>query len=117
MGKEEASVEDVMAYLDHIYCGHISIETSQLPTLEEREWFAKRFEELKQEAFTPEEKKHLCKLMLESQVLCSLLLDCNSSWSLSWILYYSGHDSCRKRTITVLKGFDSGQEEEVQGFA
>lgn len=78
MGKEEASVEDVMAYLDHIYCGHISIETSQLPTLEEREWFAKRFEELKQEAFTPEEKKHLCKLMLESQVLCPLLLDCNS---------------------------------------
>nr|XP_021386731.2 probable 2-oxoglutarate dehydrogenase E1 component DHKTD1, mitochondrial [Lonchura striata domestica] len=67
MGKKEASVKDVMAYLDHIYCGHISIETSQLPTLEEREWFAKRFEELKQEAFTPEEKKHLCKLMLESQ--------------------------------------------------
>ncbi|KAM6094741.1 2-oxoadipate dehydrogenase complex component E1 isoform 2-T2 [Chlamydotis macqueenii] len=67
MGKEEASLEDVLAYLDHIYCGHISIETSQLPTLEEREWFAKRFEELKQEAFTPEEKKHLCKLLLESQ--------------------------------------------------
>lgn len=77
MEKEEASLEDVLAYLDHIYCGHISIETSQLPTLEEREWFAKRFEELKQEAFTPEEKKHLCKLMLESQVPCSLLLHCN----------------------------------------
>lgn len=74
MGKEEASLEDVLAYLEHIYCGHISIETSQLPTLEEREWFARRFEELKQEAFTPEEKKHLCKLMLESQVL---LMDCN----------------------------------------
>lgn len=73
MGKEEASLEDVLAYLDHIYCGHISIETSQLSTLEEREWFAKRFEELKQEIFTPEEKKHLCKLMLESQVPCSLL--------------------------------------------
>lgn len=83
MGKEEASLEDVLAYLDHIYCGHISIETSQLPTLEEREWFAKRFEELKQEAFTPEEKKHLCKLMLESQVLCSLLLDCNGVVELS----------------------------------
>ncbi|NWX01280.1 DHTK1 dehydrogenase, partial [Caloenas nicobarica] len=67
MGKEEASLEDVLSYLDHIYCGHISIETSQLSTLEEREWFAKRFEELKQETFTPEEKKHLCKLMLESQ--------------------------------------------------
>lgn len=70
MGKEEASLEDVLAYLDHIYCGHISIETGQLPTSEERKWFAKRFEELKQEAFTTEEKKHLCKLMLESQVLC-----------------------------------------------
>ncbi|XP_067155622.1 2-oxoadipate dehydrogenase complex component E1 [Apteryx mantelli] len=67
MGKEEASLEDVLTYLDHIYCGHISIETSQLPTLEERKWFAKRFEELKQEAFTTEEKKHLSKLMLESQ--------------------------------------------------
>uniref|UniRef100_A0A8C8RNY5 2-oxoadipate dehydrogenase complex component E1 n=1 Tax=Pelusios castaneus TaxID=367368 RepID=A0A8C8RNY5_9SAUR len=67
MGKEEASLEDVLTYLDHIYCGHVSIETSQLPTLEEREWFAKRFEELKQETFTTEEKKHLCKLMLESQ--------------------------------------------------
>uniref|UniRef100_A0A8B9QST9 2-oxoadipate dehydrogenase complex component E1 n=1 Tax=Anas platyrhynchos TaxID=8839 RepID=A0A8B9QST9_ANAPL len=50
MGKEEASLEDVL-----------------LPTSEERKWFAKRFEELKQEAFTTEEKKHLCKLMLESQ--------------------------------------------------
>lgn len=116
MGKEEASVEDVMAYLDHIYCGHISIETSQLPTVEEREWFAKRFEELKQEAFTPEEKKHLCKLMLESQVLCSLLLDCNSNGVSHGIHYYSGHCSCRKRTITVLKGFDSVQGEEVQSF-
>ncbi|OXB77727.1 UNVERIFIED_CONTAM: hypothetical protein H355_011991 [Colinus virginianus] len=45
----------------------ITTETSQLPTLEERKWFTKRFEELKQEAFTTEEKKHLCKLMLESQ--------------------------------------------------
>lgn len=100
MGKEEASLEDVLAYLDHIYCGHISIETSQLPTLEEREWFAKRFEELKQEAFTPEEKKHLCKLMLESQVPCSPLLDCNrvvgsvTSPLLFQMLFMQQKDSC-----------------------
>lgn len=73
MGKEEVSLEDVLAYLDHVYCGHISIETSQLPSPEERHWFAKRFEELKQEAFTTEEKKHLSKLMLESQVRCMSL--------------------------------------------
>lgn len=84
MGKEEASVEDVLAYLDHVYCGHISIETSQLPTLEERKWFTKRFEELKQEAFMTEEKKHLCKLMLESQVPSSLLLNLIEFWSLLW---------------------------------
>ncbi|XP_055970675.1 LOW QUALITY PROTEIN: 2-oxoadipate dehydrogenase complex component E1 [Sorex fumeus] len=67
MGKDEASLEEVLAYLDQIYCGQISIETSQLQTQEEKDWFAKRFEELKKEAFTTEERKHLSRLMLESQ--------------------------------------------------
>uniref|UniRef100_A0A4W2EJL2 2-oxoadipate dehydrogenase complex component E1 n=1 Tax=Bos indicus x Bos taurus TaxID=30522 RepID=A0A4W2EJL2_BOBOX len=67
MGKEEASLEEVVAYLNQIYCGQISIETSQLQSQEEKDWFAKRFEELKKEAFTTEERKHLSKLMLESQ--------------------------------------------------
>ncbi|KAH0616439.1 hypothetical protein JD844_027532 [Phrynosoma platyrhinos] len=70
MGMEEASLEDVLSYLDHIFCEHMSIETSQLSTLQEREWIAERFEELKQEAFTTEEKKYLSKIMLESQVPC-----------------------------------------------
>ncbi|XP_025120271.3 probable 2-oxoglutarate dehydrogenase E1 component DHKTD1, mitochondrial isoform X4 [Bubalus bubalis] len=67
MEKEEASLEEVVAYLNQIYCGQISIETSQLQSQEEKDWFAKRFEELKKEAFTTEERKHLSKLMLESQ--------------------------------------------------
>lgn len=68
MGKEEASLEEILAYLDQIYCGQISIETSQLQNQEEKNWFAKRFEELKKEPFTTEERKHLSRLMLESQV-------------------------------------------------
>lgn len=68
MGKEEASLEEVLAYLNHIYCGPISIETAQLQSQEERHWFASRFEELKKETFTTEERKHLSKLLLESQV-------------------------------------------------
>lgn len=68
MGKDEASLEEVLAYLNQIYCGQISIETSQLQRQEEKDWFAKRFEELKKETFTTEERKHLSKLMLESQV-------------------------------------------------
>lgn len=67
MGKEEASLEEVLAYLNHIYCGPISIETAQLQSQEEKDWFARRFEELKKETFTTEERKHLSKLLLESQ--------------------------------------------------
>uniref|UniRef100_A0A8C5PJY7 2-oxoadipate dehydrogenase complex component E1 n=1 Tax=Leptobrachium leishanense TaxID=445787 RepID=A0A8C5PJY7_9ANUR len=67
MGKEEASLEDILAYLDHTYCGQVSIETSQLQNYEERQWFARRFEELKQETFSTEEKKSLAKLLLECQ--------------------------------------------------
>lgn len=66
-GKAEASVEEVQAYLEEAYCGHLSVETSQLSTLEEREWFADRFEEHKKKAFSPEEKRHLARVMLESQ--------------------------------------------------
>ncbi|XP_048013795.1 probable 2-oxoglutarate dehydrogenase E1 component DHKTD1, mitochondrial [Megalobrama amblycephala] len=66
-GKAEASAEEVVAYLERMYCGGISVETAQLQTLQEREWFADRFEELKKEAFSPEERRQLAKLMLESQ--------------------------------------------------
>ncbi|KAM9352617.1 2-oxoadipate dehydrogenase complex component E1 [Symphorus nematophorus] len=66
-GKAEASVEEVQAYLEEAYCGRLSVETSQLSSLEEREWFADRFEELKKKSFSAEERRQLAKLMLESQ--------------------------------------------------
>ncbi|XP_068579619.1 2-oxoadipate dehydrogenase complex component E1 [Cebidichthys violaceus] len=66
-GKAEASVEEVQAYLEGAYCGHLSVETIQLSSLEEREWVADRFEELKRKSFSTEEKKQLAKIMLESQ--------------------------------------------------
>ncbi|XP_053174624.1 2-oxoadipate dehydrogenase complex component E1 [Scomber japonicus] len=66
-GKTEASVEEVRAYLEEAYCGHLSVETNQLGSLEEQEWFADRFEELKKESFSPEDRKQLAKIMLESQ--------------------------------------------------
>lgn len=67
-GKAEASVEEVQAYLEDTYCGHISVETSQLSSLEEREWLADRFEELKKKSFSTEDRRQLAKVMLESQV-------------------------------------------------
>ncbi|XP_056596526.1 2-oxoadipate dehydrogenase complex component E1 [Triplophysa dalaica] len=66
-GKSEASAEEVVSYLERTYCGGISVETSQLQTLQEREWIADRFEELKKETFSPDERRQLAKLMLESQ--------------------------------------------------
>lgn len=67
MGKDEASLEEILAYLNQIYCGQISIETSQLQSQEEKDWFSRRFEDLTKETFTTEERKHLSRLMLESQ--------------------------------------------------
>lgn len=67
-GKAEALVEEVQAYLEDTYCGHISVETSQLSSLEEREWLADRFEELKKTSFSTEDRRQLAKVMLESQV-------------------------------------------------
>lgn len=54
--------------MKEVYCGHLSVETSQLSSLEEKEWFADRFEELKIKSFSTEERKQLAKVMLESQV-------------------------------------------------
>lgn len=67
--RTEASLEEVQSYLETTYCGHLSVETSQLSSQEEREWFADRFEELKKTSFSPEERKQLAKVMLESQVI------------------------------------------------
>lgn len=61
-------MEEVQAYLEDTYCGYLSVETSQLSTLEEREWFADRFEELKKKSFSTAERRQLAKVMLESQV-------------------------------------------------
>ena len=61
-------MEEVQAYLEQTYCGHLSVETSQLSSLEEREWFADRFEELKRHSFSPDKRRQLAKIMLESQV-------------------------------------------------
>ena len=67
-GKAEGTLEEVQAYLEEAYCGHLSVETSQLSSLEEKEWFADCFEELKRKSFTAEERRQLAKIMLESQV-------------------------------------------------
>ncbi|XP_061679760.1 2-oxoadipate dehydrogenase complex component E1 isoform X2 [Syngnathoides biaculeatus] len=67
LGKAEASAEEVRAYLEEAYCGHLSLETAQLSGADEREWTADRFEELKAADFSADERRKLAELMLESQ--------------------------------------------------
>lgn len=81
MDKDEASLDEVVAYLNEVYCGQMSMETAQLQSQEEKDWFARRFEQLKKETFTPEEKKHLCRLLLESQVRKQQPSSGHRSWS------------------------------------
>uniref|UniRef100_A0A8C5H4P2 2-oxoadipate dehydrogenase complex component E1 n=1 Tax=Gouania willdenowi TaxID=441366 RepID=A0A8C5H4P2_GOUWI len=66
-GKAQAAAEEVQVYLENTYCGHMSVETDQLSSLAEKQWFTDRFEELKLHRFSPEEKRRLAKIMLESQ--------------------------------------------------
>ncbi|KAF6390379.1 hypothetical protein mRhiFer1_007944 [Rhinolophus ferrumequinum] len=83
-GLARAPVDHGLARLVTVYCehGHKAANISPLFTgqvlqenvpeiqalsQEEKEWFAKRFEELKKETLTTEERTHLSKLMLESQ--------------------------------------------------
>uniref|UniRef100_A0A672MBC5 2-oxoadipate dehydrogenase complex component E1 n=1 Tax=Sinocyclocheilus grahami TaxID=75366 RepID=A0A672MBC5_SINGR len=69
--------EEVLAYLERTYCGRISVETTQLQSLQEREWFADRFEELKKEATSEEvlaylERTYCGRISVETTQLQSL---------------------------------------------
>lgn len=76
-------MEEVQAYLEDTYCGHISVETSQLSSLAEREWLADRFEELKKTSFSTEDRRRLAAVMLESQVHLHTLMSCRKLLSAS----------------------------------
>ncbi|XP_061418706.1 LOW QUALITY PROTEIN: 2-oxoadipate dehydrogenase complex component E1 [Lethenteron reissneri] len=67
MDKAEATLDEVLRFLQDSYCGAIAVETAQLASAEEREWLAERVERLRGETFPAEERRLLATLMLESQ--------------------------------------------------
>ncbi|XP_064622382.1 2-oxoadipate dehydrogenase complex component E1-like [Lineus longissimus] len=66
-GVTTATTSDVIQKLREIYCGTVAVEFQQLQSLEEREWFAQRYEETRHEPIPPERKVALAKLMLKCQ--------------------------------------------------
>lgn len=67
------TLQQLQDILKQKYCGHISVEFSNLPTLEEREWFANAVESLQDEVITPEERIRLAGDMLRSQAFDNFL--------------------------------------------
>ncbi|XP_008214961.1 probable 2-oxoglutarate dehydrogenase E1 component DHKTD1 homolog, mitochondrial isoform X1 [Nasonia vitripennis] len=65
--KADGTVEDALDILNRIYCGTMSAEFSYLESEEEREWFAKNFEECYYEALDDETRRAIAREMLKSQ--------------------------------------------------
>ncbi|XP_071963051.1 2-oxoadipate dehydrogenase complex component E1-like [Antedon mediterranea] len=65
--KGSKSLDEVISALESIYCGATSAECSHLETLEEREWFAQKFEESRSWQLTDSEKIEIAKVIAKSQ--------------------------------------------------
>ncbi|XP_045604597.1 2-oxoadipate dehydrogenase complex component E1 [Procambarus clarkii] len=70
---EPCTLEQLRDILQEQYCGHIGVEFSYLPTLEEREWFATAFETINKEALSTEERTSLAGDLLRSQAFDNFL--------------------------------------------
>lgn len=71
--KKKASLSEIIDYLKYVYCGPIGVEFLHLENREERTWFAWRFEKLRNEELTKEEKACLGSELLKSQVFDNFL--------------------------------------------
>lgn len=66
-GKQFASVQDVVEFLEKTYCGTIGIESSHLHDSEEVEWLASQAEKSQEEGISNDRKASLASLMLKCQ--------------------------------------------------
>ena len=64
----KAPLNDLLSALHETYCQQISVEFQHLWQLEEREWFAQRFEELSRTAVPADLRRRMGTLMLQTQV-------------------------------------------------
>ncbi|CAL1533206.1 unnamed protein product [Lymnaea stagnalis] len=65
--REKISISDLVQRLEKLYCGPLAAEFQHLPTLEERLWFAEKFETRDQAQITDLKKKELAKLLLRCE--------------------------------------------------
>ncbi|XP_014218375.1 probable 2-oxoglutarate dehydrogenase E1 component DHKTD1 homolog, mitochondrial [Copidosoma floridanum] len=72
-GRDEASVAEARDLLDQVYSGSLSAEFSYLESEEEREWFARKFEECHLEGLGDGTRRAVAREMLRSQAFDKFL--------------------------------------------
>lgn len=67
-GKSQASLQEIIAYLESIYCGSLAAEYMYIENTQEVNWFKQRLEQ-KRIPLTPEEKREILKLLIDTDGL------------------------------------------------
>lgn len=109
------SLQQLQDILKEKYCGHIGVEFSYLPTLEEREWFANSVEGLSDEVITAEERVRLAR-----DLLCSQAFDNFLATKFQSVKRYGaegGESMLGFFTETFRKAAQEGVEQVVVGMA
>ncbi|XP_072032224.1 2-oxoadipate dehydrogenase complex component E1-like [Amphiura filiformis] len=70
---KSGNMEDIVSHLESLYCDQMSAEFMHLTTMEEREWFAEKFEESRTWTLSDDEKKSLALTLAESQAFDNFL--------------------------------------------
>tara|TARA_Y100000766_G_scaffold281513_1_gene293167 strand:- start:3292 stop:6114 length:2823 start_codon:yes stop_codon:yes gene_type:complete len=74
IGKESATLSEILKALDSIYCQTLGIEYNHISSLSERLWFQKRLEpNLGKLDFNPEEQKYILKRLSSAEGLAKFL--------------------------------------------
>uniref|UniRef100_A0A914UXX4 Transketolase-like pyrimidine-binding domain-containing protein n=1 Tax=Plectus sambesii TaxID=2011161 RepID=A0A914UXX4_9BILA len=63
----EATVSDMIEFLETVYCGPIAAEFMHLESWQERKWFGENFERVQTQKVTNEEKLRIAELMIKCQ--------------------------------------------------
>lgn len=61
------SLPELVQYLEHMYCGEISLEAAHVHSVQEKTWLVKEYELARNRAHTEETKLRLAKHLLQSQ--------------------------------------------------
>ena len=72
IGSDNATLTEILEYLDKTYCGTLAVEVKQLCEAD-RTWVTQKFEQIQQSEFTETDKAAIKDLLLKSQTLDSFL--------------------------------------------